>query len=502
MSSNLLEEVKLLEEIDRRRSALPHLNGLAPDYKWYKWQNDWVEAKNKINLLTKANQTGGSAANIRKDIIWATEKDLWSSLWNHRPVQFWYFYPSFSTVDREVNEKWVKLLLPKKELLSESDWEIYGWELENRNKLPYRIKYNSGISNYFFSYEMKLSNIQASSPDAIFLDEETPMDFYDELIARLRATQGYFNMLCTPTLGQDFWRRALQPESPAEEVLKHAKKIRSTLFDCMVYADGSPSRWTPERVKEAEEECSSENEYKLRILGQFVIPTGLKYPMFNKEKSVVEPLPIPSSYHKYAGLDYGSGGEEGHPSSIIFVAVNPEFTMGYVYDGWRGDGVQTTAGDLLDKYREMSADQIIIGAFYDYACRDLATIAERQNLPLAKANKAREEGDALLATLFKKEKLKIFNTIELTKLVNEIRFLKIDTDKRKAVDDMIDSTKYAINSIPWNLLSASKKHEAERPMTEVEERKERVNGSKNKSQHDMDVRSEISFWNDILDGGE
>jgi hypothetical protein len=69
-----------------------------------------------------------------------------------------------------------------------------------------------------------------------------------------------------------------------------------------------------------------------------------------------------------------------------------------------------------------------------------------------KANKDREYGYNLLNSLFKNDMLIIMddNSGEPLKLIEEIESLTTDADKKRAHDDLLDSTRYALTSIPFN----------------------------------------------------
>src|SRR5690606_18881371 len=126
------------------------------------------------------------------------------------------------------------------------------------------------------------------------------------------------------------------------------------------------------------------------------------------------------------------------------VGVHPDMRQARVFLGWRGDGVETTAGDLVQKYIELRTlhKLDVVAAFYDYSSKDMQTIASRMNEPLQKAEKHHEVGEQVLNTLFKHDMLTIDNTEELSKLAREVASLRKDTDKRKAKDDFADALRY------------------------------------------------------------
>jgi hypothetical protein len=253
------------EEI-RKQVELPFLYG----WKWYKWAWDFVESTNKINLLCAANQISKSSTQIRKAIIWATDKELWTTLWERNPVQFWYLYPTQKQVNAEFETKW-KLFLPRGEM---KDSEEYGWKVEKNKGDVVAIHFNSGVHIYFKTYMQAAASLQTGTCDAIFCDEELPHEHFDELMMRISSSNGYFHMVFTATLGQEQWRLAMEPGEGEKEFLPQAFKQVVSLYDAMNYMDGSPSHWSHERIKMVEARCSTHNEVLKRVYGRFIMVGG------------------------------------------------------------------------------------------------------------------------------------------------------------------------------------------------------------------------------------
>lgn len=439
-----LAELKILEEKDRLRSGLPFLHA----WKWYAWARKFYESTNKVCLLTAGNQLSKSSTQIRKCINWATNKELWQVLWpKRRPRIFWYLYPSLDVAEIEFDKKWVPEFMPGE---SYKDDPVYGWTF-NRKKM--QIDFNSGITVFYKSYEQSVTNLQTATVDAVFCDEELPVDIYDEIIVRTFASDGYFNMVFTATLGQEFWRLAMECQGTADEVLVGAEKIQASAYDCMEYDDGTPSPWTLERIQRMERTCKSHNEVLKRIYGKFVRDDGLKYPTYDSIHHRKEAEPIPDNWLIYAGVDCGSGGETAHPAAIVFVATNPEHTKARVFKAWRGDKIITTAADIMTKYLNMRGEikRPVYRAWYDWASADFGTIAMRIEEPFERANKSHELGEQTLNSLFKNHALILDRgDVEIDKLSLEIAGLPSQGDKRKMKDDLVDATRYACSAVPFD----------------------------------------------------
>ena len=214
---NLLKQAKLKEQKILLIQNLPHRYA----WKWYTWARTFFESRNKQNFLCAANQISKSSTQIRKCIDWATNVELWSELWDRPPTLFWYLYPDRKVATAEFELKWEKEFLPRGEF---KEHERYGWrKVYERGAIDY-IEFNTGVRVYFKSYGQDVQNLQTGTVYAIFCDEELPEDLYGELDARLNASGGYFHMVFTATLGQDFWRRCMEPEEGDEVVFPAAHK--------------------------------------------------------------------------------------------------------------------------------------------------------------------------------------------------------------------------------------------------------------------------------------
>lgn len=452
-----LEYLKTLERKARVKECLPHLHG----YKWYPWARTFFESTNKYNFICAANQISKSSTQIRKCIHWATDVRLWQKLWpKSRPKQFWYLYPDKNVATAEFNEKWIKEFLPRDEF---KDHPAFGWKAEYKSKVIHAVHFNSGVSVYFKSYEQDPQSLQAASIYALFADEEMPLPLYDELNVRTIAVEGYFHMVFTATLGQEFWRETIEERGKFER-FPDALKIQVSMYDCLAYEDDSASSWTVEKIDQFKRSCKSEAEVLRRVYGRFVLDEDLKYEGFTKSNNLVADHGLPKDWLIFSGVDVGSGGSSGHPAAICFVAVKPDFTKGRVFKGWRGDGVSTTAGDVLQRYRELKASLRPVAQYYDWQCKDFFTIASRQGEPFQPADKSHETGESILNTLFKNGMLKIYDTPELRKLVMELENLKRSTAKTKAKDDFTDALRYAVTRIPWDYsLPRSAEHGPKKP---------------------------------------
>ena len=495
----LLEQKQLMEE-------LPHLYG----WPWYKWAYDFFNSTNRTNLLCAANQISKSSTQIRKAIHWCTAQNLWPKLWARNPNQFWYLYPSKEVATIEFEKKWEPEFMPRGAMKRSP---YYGWTAEYDHKYIKAIHFNSGASLYFKTYAQNPKTLQSGSCYGIFCDEELPIELYDELNFRIAGTNGYFHMVFTATLNQEFWWRAMEAGGTDQEVLTDAWKRQISMYDCLEYVDGSATPWTVERIKQIEKTCKSQAEVMRRVHGRFIKEEGRKYHAFDPTQHYCTPFEIPKDYTHYVGVDIGSGGDVNHPAAIVFIAVRPDYKKGYVYKGWRGDGVQTTSGDVFNKFLELRDPKTTyVMKKYDGAAKDFGTISDRLGGGFTKAEKSHEIGEEIVNTLYAHNMLEIFDTDELRKLGVEMLNVQKTTPKNKAKDDFADAQRYGVVEIPWDFsaimagdVDAEKTPEKleKRPMTreewfEYEQQLRRGRGRSSTNEGNdwaEENDSEIEFWN-------
>lgn len=495
------------QQVDAMLKGLPH----RYQWDWYAWAWDFYKSTNKMNLLCAANQISKSSTQIRKCIEWSGNPALWPGLWKTKPVQFWYLYPDGATATSEFDTKWVPDFMPRG---AYQDHPTYGWRLQRGEKrvVDY-IQFNSGVRVYFKYYTQAVKNLQAGSPHAIFCDEELPTELFPELSARLYATDGYFHMVFTATLNQDFWRLAIEGDGEMEK-FPDAFKQQVSMRDCLTYRSGKPGGFTEERIRQIEAGCHSQAERMRRVDGRFITETGRKYAQYDVLRHLKKPFDVPGDWKRYCAVDIGSGGT-AHPPAISFVAVRPDYRFAVVYKGWRGDdGKDWTNGDTFLKFLEMRGKDLLVLQKFDQQAKDFKTIAERAGETFLPSDKSHERGEDVINTLFKHDMLVVFDTEELAKLSGELTSLMKSTPKKKAKDDFCDSMRYAVVDIPWDWSAIrgdptdeELKIKKERPLTdkervarEIEERRgEFKDGETSKAGWD-ELDAEFAVWNDIAGG--
>jgi len=448
-----LEKLAHLEQRDRLRVGLPHKHR----DKEYAWSRKLINSNAHRLICTAANQTGKSTSGAKRVIDFITDTDRWAERWpglharGGKPTRGWALYPDSKTSTAEFEDKWMPLL-PQGEFKESPQ---YGWAEHYSNGRIASVVFNNGFTLEFRTYSQDASNLQAGSLALLHCDEELPFHLYPELALRCEAQDGYMSFVFTATLGQSEWREIVEDRTQWLE--DDVEIMQISMYDCQFFEDGSAGLWPEFKIERMKRRLSTEAEIQRRVYGRFVVDSGLKYPTFVRSQHIIKGHPVPRSWLYYAGVDYGGGGDEtsktSHPSAIGILAVCPNFRRARIVKTWRGDGELTTADDVIRKYIQMTHGLTMITAFFDWAAKDLGTIAQRLGLPFAPAEKSHEVGEATVNTLFKNNALKIYdNSGDTEKLARELEGLLKSTNKKSAKDDLIDaSCRYATTKIPWDM---------------------------------------------------
>lgn len=464
------------------KKNLPHLYG----QKMYKWQRNFYDTKNKVNLLFCANQCGKSSIQIRKVIDMATNKEKWPEWWPSHPVPgiFWYFYPDAATANVEFTHKWEKEFLPRGPMKEDS---VYGWELEKpitEGKFPTLI-FKSGVTVYFKGYSQNVFSVQASTLHLIATDEELPAGFFNELLFRLFAVDGYFSMVCTATRGQLFWKNSIEPRSKQLETLPSAHKQQISMYQCLEFEDGDKKTpITLEKIKRVEESCTSSHQIAVRVHGKFSRDANIVYDGFDPKVSLVRPYDI-NSWSIFAGIDV-SPKEKGHPPAIVYVAIRPDYKKAAVFKGWcpRGAGQVFSNTDIILENRSMRKEiKKVTQCSVSEEAEDFINTSNTLGESFTPVNKSLTLGQSLINNLFKSGMLDIFDIPELHGLVDELTSFEPGSTKKEAVDDFIDALRAAISMIPFDF---SDQLENLATRDELNRKEERKNENKKRYQRDRD----------------
>lgn len=486
-----LQKQKQLEE------SLPHLFAFKP----YQWTLDYWNSPNRMKFLVAGNQTGKSSAQIRHCIDLATNPAKWKKFFPRRnPHTFWYIYPDGNKVVEELEQKWEREFLPRGVM---KDHPQYGWKrIFNRGAVS-GLQFNTGVTLYFKTWRQ---DFQASTIDAVFIDEELPFEKFDELTQRLAMADGLLSMAFTATVGQKEFYDIIELKGKRGEKYPDAFKRQISMeYDCKYYADGTPSPFTDEEVARRKGLCSSEREINRRIHGRFVSDEGLAFPSFERSRNVKKPIAIDKTWYFFGGVDIGTGGREGHPAAISISAVKPDFKYGKLYKFWRGNKYETTnTSDILNRYIEMTRELPMTGSFYDWHSKEFFLRAQAAGVPFQKAEKARDFGFDLLNVLFKNQMFDIEEGPHTEDLIYELENLKLSAKKTRAEDDGIDSLRYSLATVGWDFTGITneiKDYQAPKPVVKKPPNvRYDVRDFQKIEENEWNYEEDIDEYNELLEG--
>jgi phage terminase large subunit-like protein len=511
-SEKLLKKIALEKRKKYIQDSLPHLYG----FDWYPYQKEFLKVNKEIQVLCCANQLGKTTILLAKLVKLATGVKDWPKIWADKPQTFIYMLPNQKLHDENARTKWVSVL-PKHEFEDHPD---YGWKWLKRGKAYTGIEFNSGVTILFLSYGQTVTNMQNISAHVIAFDEEPDSEIVPEVQTRTSAIKvaqanrknawgGFKIFAFTPTKSQNFFREVLEETGPKERwpvSQGNVWKKCVSLFECKKHSSGRVSIWTEKKINSIIKSLPTEAEVKRRVYGRFQASEDLVYPQFTRTHNILEYIPPLNGYQFYAGIDYGSGGT-GHPSAIVFVAVNPDYTRAYVTDCWIGENILTTCSDVIDKYRSMIRGREIVNAYYDWGAKDLHTFAMRAGMNLMKANKDNKIGEDILNALFKNQMLTVCTTdYDSNLLCTQLTTFVKKRHKNKTFDDLIDALRYAVSSIPWDFQnSEGVTHEAEQQIKQFGSKRSKWkyrDGTQiwpDETEQEPHYSSELQQWSGLFD---
>jgi phage terminase large subunit-like protein len=194
------------------------------------------------------------------------------------------------------------------------------WYRRAEPEMPAALVFKNGSQIDFKSAESGRRKYQGAPLHFVGVDEEHPSDVIEECRARLLKHGGEFWATLTP-VRRERWVLELEREQGTVVVRASSRAAaRAGILDekaVASYADSLPGR-----------------QAAVRIEGDFAPLSGLVYPAFardvhvlrpkgdtlvNGDGKVVAPWPIPSTWSRYAAMDFGYG----VPSSVVICALEP-----------------------------------------------------------------------------------------------------------------------------------------------------------------------------------
>lgn len=262
----------------------------------------------------------------------AGEQPVWSAIFKP-PVKIWICSPTWDSNAIGVILSKLRTLARKKDL-KDGDFDK-AWNMGQGI-----LTWANGSTMQFKTYSQPTATWGGQDLHAIYADEHMPIDKYREAKRGLVDHHGFLMTSMTPELGSIMWER--------RHILENAEDPDILISKFSIY--GNPTL-SPEGIKELERACKTDAEKRLKLYGDFVVLSGLVYPMWDRIVHIYNDFQIPEDwYHVFCG-DFHLRKE----AALLWAAWSPEGEL-YVY---RACKVFKTPPELRVHIRNLSAGEPI-----------------------------------------------------------------------------------------------------------------------------------------------
>lgn len=287
----------------RNFATRPDIRGYKPHNK----QEIFHSSPARKRLFAGGNRSGKTTGGATEIVWWATGKHPFLET-PKPPVRLRAVTVDFINGLSKIMLPEIARWMPPSELRN-SSWE------DSYNKELRTLTLDNGSFIEFMSHDQDLDKFAGTSRHGIWFDEECPEEIYHECLLRLLDTEGSMWMTLTPLEGMGW----------VYDELYEKAKTDDSIFALVVEMTDNPYLNSTEA--EAFLSGLSEEEKKIRMKGQFIQIGGLIYPMFNREKHILEPFIPPENWLHFASLDHGFN----NPTAWLWCAVDPDGRV-IVYD--------------------------------------------------------------------------------------------------------------------------------------------------------------------------
>jgi phage terminase large subunit-like protein len=285
------------------------------------------------------------------------------------------------------------------------------------------------------SYDSGRRTFQGTEQHVIWLDEECPLDVFEECVMRTMTTDGLIILTFTPLSGLTETVLRFIPGGDPVKAINEQHQDRSLI---MATWDDAP-HLTEAQKKSLWDACSP-HQRAARSKGIPALGSGAIYPV-PEEDFAVDPFEIPKYWPRCYGMDVG-----WNRTAATWLAGDPETGIWYQYaEHYRGEA-EPSVHTAAIKGRGDWIPGTIDPASRGRAQKDgeqLLNSYTQLGLKLIKADNAVESGIFEVWTALSTGKLKIFKSC--TNTLSEARIYR--RDKKGAVvkqnDHAMDALRYA-----------------------------------------------------------
>lgn len=237
------------------------------------------------------------------------------------PVYWRYVAVDYQELEKVSIPK-LKQIIPKR-LLINGKWE------NSYNERKHILKLANGSMVDFMTHEQSLLSFEGAARHGTVFDEEPPYDIYKSCVLRHVDYNGRTIMGMTPLFGLTWVYDNIYLPSMTQS---HIDSWIISIYDNKFLS--------AEAIAEVEKLITDETEREIRLLGKFTSRTGLVFKSFDATKHIyAAPTKEEDSYYQWwegpyppsywiwiVGIDPGWG----HPTGIVWLAINPDNGDTYV----------------------------------------------------------------------------------------------------------------------------------------------------------------------------
>lgn len=320
-----------------------------------------------------------------------------------------------------------------------------GYKVQDKRAENLMIVRRGNRMNYFYEFggkdERSQDLIQGITLAGVFCDEVAlmPESFVNQATARCSVTGSKFWFNCNPAGPQHWFYTNWIQQCKKRRILY----LHFTMDDNLSLSEEIKARYRSQYVGVF---------YKRYILGLWVVAEGLVYPMFNKEKHIVETVPDHGRY--WISVDYGIL----NPFSAGLWCLSDGAVTRiaeYYYDG-RAEKYQRTDEEHYAEVKKLAGGHYIQRMVVDPSAASFIEVAYRhKDFSVEKAVNDVLPGIAYTATQLNLGKIKIHKTCK--DCIREFETYswddKSDQDKVvKEFDHAMDDVRYFAYTILRNVL--------------------------------------------------
>jgi len=305
---------RLMLELERRKKADP--------MAFYETANDKMVDFHSSTAKTKAlfggNRSGKTEAALQ-ELLWHLRGDHPYIQVAKPPVYWRVVVVDYNQVEKVINDKLRRMTPPS--MLKGGTWE------KTYNSRTHILTFANGSQVDIMTHEQPIAAFEGSARHGTLFDEEPPEDVYISCILRHVDYGGRTLMSMTPLSGLTWVYSKIYLRSFTD------RSVRA--WTLSIYENRF---LTKAAIDEVENLVTDDVDRDIRLFGKFRSRTGLVFKSFEPDLHIYNPNSDrysewwdneypPADWVHIVGIDPGWG----HPTGVLWLAINPESTDEYYY---------------------------------------------------------------------------------------------------------------------------------------------------------------------------